>query len=47
MPIVLLTATEDMQILFECLVGVLTCSIGLRVICCADVLSDIEKTAEF
>ena len=47
MPIVLLIATEDAQILFKGLVGALTCSIGLRVICCADVLLDIEKMAEF
>jgi len=47
MPIVLLAATEDMQILLKHLIGALTCSIGLRVICCADVLFDIEKMAEF
>ena len=47
MPVVLLAATEDMQILLKCLIGVLACSIGMGVICCADALFDIEKTAEF
>ena len=47
MPVVLLCSTENTQILFEGLIGSFTCSIGLRVICCADVLVDIEKAAEF
>ena len=47
MPIVLLAATEDAQILFKRSIGALTCSIGLRVVCCADVLFDFKKTAEF
>ena len=47
MPVVLLCSTEDAQILLESLVGSLTSSIGLRVICCTDVLMNIEKTAEF
>ena len=47
MPIVLLRSTEDAQILLESLVSSLTSSIGLRVICCADDLMDIEKATEF
>ena len=47
MPVVLLRSTEDAQILLEGLVGSLTSSIGLRVICRADVLMDIEETTEF
>ena len=47
MPVVLLRSTEDAQILFEGLIGSLTSSIGLRVICRADVLMDVEKAAEF
>ena len=47
MPVVLLRSTEDSQILLEGLIGSLTSSIGLRVICCTDVLMDIEKAAEF
>jgi len=43
MPIVLLGTTEDMQILFKCLIGPFTCSISLRVIHHADVLFDAEK----
>jgi hypothetical protein len=33
--------------LFERLVGSLTCSICLRVICRTNVLMDVEKSAEF
>ena len=47
MPVVLLTAAEDAQILLKGLIGALTCSIGLRVIRWADVLFDIKKMAEF
>ena len=47
MPIVLLAATEDMQILLKHLIGAFTCSIGLRVIRHTDVLFDVKKTAEF
>ena len=47
MPVILLRSTEDAQILLESLIGSFTSSIGLRVICCADVLMDIEKAAEF
>ena len=46
-PVILLRSTEDAQILLKSLIGSLTSSIGLRVICCADVLMDIEKAAEF
>ena len=47
MPVVLLRSTEDTQILLESLIGPFTSSIGLRVIRCADVLMDIEKSTEF
>jgi len=47
MPVVLLGATEDSQILFKGLIGSFTGSISLRVICHADVLIDLEKVAEF
>ena len=47
MPVVLLRSAEDTQILFEGLIGSLTSSIGLRVICRADVLMDVEKAAKF
>ena len=41
MPIVLLSATEDSQILLKGLIGSLTSSICLRVIRRADVLMDV------
>jgi len=47
MPIVLLGATEDAQVLFKRLIGSFACSISLRVICRADVLFDAEKVTEF
>jgi len=47
MPIVLLGAAEDTQVLFKHLIGSLTCSICLRVVCCTDVLFDVKKVAEF
>ena len=47
MPVILLCSTEDAQILLESLIGSFASSIGLRVICCADVLMDIEKATEF
>jgi len=43
MPVVLLGATEDLQILLGGLIGSFAGSIGLRVICCADILMDLEK----
>jgi hypothetical protein len=46
MPIVLLSATEDSQILLKGLIGSLTGSISLGVICCADILMDVQKVAE-
>jgi len=46
-PIVLLGATEDTQVLFKHLVGSFACSISLRVICHTDVLFDAKKTAKF
>ena len=47
MPVVLLGATEDSQILLKGLIGSFTGSISLRVICRADVLIDLEKATEF
>ena len=47
MPVVLLGATEDSQILLKGLIGSFTGSIGLRVICYTDVLIDLEKAAKF
>jgi len=47
MPIVLLGATEDLQILLKSLIGSFTGSISLKVICHANVLMDLEKVAEF
>jgi len=41
MPIVLLGATEHAEVLFEYLIGVLTSAICLRMIGCADVLSNV------
>ena len=41
MPVVLLCATEDSQILLKGLIGSFTSSIGLRVIRRADVLMDV------
>ena len=46
MPVVLLGTTEDSQILLKSLIGSLTSSICLRVICCADVLMDVQKAAK-
>ena len=46
MPVVLLGATEDSQILLKGLIGSFASSICLRVIRHADVLMDIQKTAE-
>jgi hypothetical protein len=47
MPVVLLGATEDLQVLFKGLVGSFTDSINLRMICQTDILMDVKKTAEF
>ena len=47
MPVVLLHSTEDAQILLKGLISSFASSIGLRVICCTDVLMDVEKAAEF
>ena len=46
MPVVLLGATEDSQILLKGLIGSFTSSIRLRVICRADVLMDVQKAAK-
>ena len=42
-PVVLLSSAEYSEVLFQGLIGSFTCSIGLRVICRADILLDIEK----
>ena len=47
MPVVLLGATEDSQILLKGLIGSFAGSISLRMICRTDVLIDLEKAAEF
>ena len=47
MPVVLLGATEDLQILLKGLIGPFAGSISLRVICCADVLIDLKKMTKF
>ena len=46
MPVVLLGATEDLQILLKGLIGSFAGFISLRVICCADVLMDFQKAAK-
>ena len=46
MPVILLSATEDSQILLKGLIGSFTGSIRLRVICRTDVLMDVQKTAK-
>ena len=45
MPVVLLGATEYAKVLFKGLVGSFAGSICLRVVGCADVLTDIQDTA--
>ena len=47
MPIVLLCAAKDSEILFQGLIGSFARSVSLGVICCAHVLFDMEKLAEF
>ena len=46
MPIVLLRATEDSQVLFKCLVGSFACSIRLGVVGCTNVLLNVQEAAE-
>jgi hypothetical protein len=46
MPVILLSATEDLQILLKGLIGSFTSSISLRVIHYANVLMDVQKAAE-
>ena len=41
MPVILLHAAEDPQILLKGLIGSFTSSIGLRVICHTDILMDV------
>ena len=45
MPVVLLSATEYMEVLFEGLVSSFAGSVCLRVIGCADILVDVQDTA--
>ena len=47
MPVILLCAAEDPQVLFKGLICSFASSIGLRVICCTDVLMDVQKAAKF
>ena len=47
MPIVLLCATKDPEVLFQGLIGSFAQSVGLGMICYAYVLFDIKKLAEF
>jgi len=44
-PVVLLSATEYVEILFEGLVSTFASSVCLRVVSCADVLVDIQDAA--
>ena len=46
MPVVLLSGAEDTEILLEGLVGSFAGSISLGVVCCTDVLVDIQEAAE-
>jgi len=46
-PVVLLSATEYTEVLFEGLVSSFTGSIRLRVVGCADVLLDVQDAAKF
>ena len=41
MPIVLLGSAEHAEVLLECLIGALTGAICLRMIGCADILSNV------
>jgi len=47
MPVVLLCATEDSEVLFQGLIGSFARSVGLGVVCCAHVLFDMKKLAKF
>ena len=47
MPVVLLSATEYMKVLFEGLVSTFAGSVCLRVIGRADILFDVQDTTEF
>ena len=41
MPVVLLSSTEHLEVLFKGLVCAFTCTVGLGVIGCTDVLADV------
>jgi len=45
MPVVLLSTTEYVKVLFKSLVSSFTGSVCLRVIGCADVLADVQDAA--
>ena len=47
MPVVLLCAAKDSEVLLQGLIGSFARSVGLRVICYAHVLFDMKKLAEF
>ena len=47
MPVVLLSTTEYVKILFEGLVSAFAGSVCLRVIAHADILFDVQDAAEF
>ena len=47
MPIVLLCAAKDPEILFQSLIGSFAQSVCLGMVCCAHVLFDMKKLAEF
>jgi len=46
-PVVLLCSAEYSEILLQGLIGSFACPIGLRVICRADVLMDVENLTKF
>jgi len=46
-PVVLLSAAEYAKVLFKCLVSAFAGSVCLRVIGCADVLTNVQDAAEF
>ena len=46
-PVVLLEVAENPEVLFEPLVGAFRLAICLWVVCCADILFNLEEFAEF
>ena len=47
MPVILLCATEDPEVLFQGLIGSFARSVGLGMVCCAHVLFDMKKLTKF